>query len=111
MRARWVNVALGAWLLATAVAVGPHAPEFGDHLVVGMGVFLLAFLAMAVPAARGVTAALGAWLVASPFALGYGNTVFAPHDMIVGTIVVMVAVFTPTHPPGRRTPAPARARI
>jgi hypothetical protein len=107
MKARWVNVVLGLWLLATAVIAGPSAPEFGDHLVVGLGVFLCAFLAMAIPAARVFTAAFGAWLVASPFALGFGTSAFALHDMVVGAVVLLLALFAPVAPP-RRAPLPAR---
>ena len=78
MAARWVNVVLGAWLLATAFVAGPHSPEFGDHLFLGLAVFLVAFLAMGIPGVR-----------------------FARlNDVVVGVLVAWFA-FSPAPPPRR----------
>ena len=48
MFVRWINVFIGAWLVATSLLVGPRAPEFGDHLAIGLVMFLVAFFAMGI---------------------------------------------------------------
>ncbi|HTN53257.1 MAG TPA: SPW repeat protein [Anaeromyxobacter sp.] len=93
--ARWVNVVLGAWLIVTAVLVGPAAPEFGDHLFLGLTIFLVAFLAMALPRLRILNLAFGAWAVLSPFVFGYEQARFAFHDIVVGILVIWAAITPP----------------
>ncbi len=91
MAVRWVNVFLGAWLLVTGLIVGPHAPEFGNHIFLGLATFLVAFFAMAVPGARAANVILGACAIASPFVFRYASSPLAVHDMIVGILIVWAA--------------------
>ncbi len=97
MAARWINVALGAWLFLTAFAAGPaHASVFADHLVLGMGIFLLAFMAMGLPRLRLVNAALGGATALSPLVFRYMAGRFAFHDIVLGILVFWAAI-TPPH--------------
>lgn len=103
MYLRWINVLLGAWLLATGIAAGPGTPEFGDHIFLGLAIFLVSFLAMGLPRLRLVNAALGAWTVLSPFIFGYENARLGLNDIVVGILVVWIASTAPrSHRPEDR---------
>ncbi|HVI92663.1 MAG TPA: hypothetical protein VM753_01585 [Anaeromyxobacter sp.] len=91
MAVRWVNVFLGAWVLVTGLIVGPHAPEFGNHIFLGLAIFLVAFVAMAVPGARAANVILGVCAIASPFVFGYASSPLAMHDIAIGVVVVWAA--------------------
>jgi hypothetical protein len=95
-----VNVVLGAWLLATAFVAGPQSPEFGDHLFLGLAVFLVAFLAMGLPAVRFANVFLGAWTALSPLVFHYAGQNMAVNDVVVGVLVAWFA-FSPAPPPRR----------
>jgi len=104
MAARWINALFGIWVLASGLLAGPHAPSFPDHLVLGIAIFLVAFLAMAIPGARWFNAALGAWLVLSPFVFGYLDRPMALNDIAVGILVVAFAFSAPPRPAPRGPP-------
>jgi hypothetical protein len=106
MAVRWVNVFLGAWLLVTGLIVGPHAPEFGNHIFLGLATFLVAFFAMAVPGARTGNVILGACTIASPFVFRYASSPLAMHDIAIGVLVVWAAS-VPTRRPTHRPHATA----
>ncbi len=91
MAPRWFNVVFGVWFLATAFIAGPGSPEFGNHVFLGLAIFLLAFLSMGVPQFRLLTFLLGAWALVAPFALHYAATGFAFHDMALGVLVMWAA--------------------
>ncbi len=110
MTARWTNAFLGAWLLATAFVAGPHSPEFGDHIVLGLAVYVLAFLAMALPKIRYANAALGAWTVLSPFVFGYMDRGMAVNDIVVGVLIAGFALKA-SRPPRRRPAAEDHAPL
>ncbi len=97
MLSRWINAVLGIWLLASGLIVGPRATSFPDHLFLGLAIFLVAFIAMAVPGARWVNVALGAWLVLSPFVFKYMDHPMALNDIVVGILVVTFALNAPPH--------------
>ncbi|WP_242395129.1 SPW repeat domain-containing protein [Anaeromyxobacter oryzisoli] len=105
MFARWLNVLFGVWFLATAFIAGPGSPEFGNHVFLGLAIFLLAFLAMGYPGFRLLTFLLGGWAIVAPFALHYAATGFAVHDMALGALVMWSAA-TATRAPGRRRGPP-----
>ncbi len=98
---RWVNVLLGAWMLGAGLLAGPGTPEFGDHIFLGLALFLVAFFAMALPQARILNVVLGVWAILSPFVFRYMRAPFGLNDIVVGILVVWAAV-TPTRPRRRR---------
>jgi hypothetical protein len=95
MAVRWINVFIGAWLVVTSLLVGPRAPEFGDHLAIGLLMFLVAFFAMGIGGIRKLNMLLGVLLVLSPFVLDYTSSAFAVHDIVLG-IIAAWAASTPT---------------
>ena len=92
MGLRWVNAVLGLWIFASAFVAGERAASFGDHIVVGLAVFVVAFVAMGYPRARYLNAALGAWLVLSPFVFHYLARPIAVNDLAIGILVVSIAL-------------------
>ena len=105
MAARWINVILGAWLVILALVVpGSRGGFFGDHLVVGTAIFVLAFLAMADPRFRLGNVVLGGWVALSPFVFGYLDRGIAVNDIVVGILVVNFALARPARPRQRREP-------
>jgi hypothetical protein len=100
MRLRWINVFLGIWVLASGFIAGARSSPFGDHIALGIGIFLVAFVAMGYPAARKINAALGAWMVLSPFVFRYLDRPMAVNDIVVGILVTSIAL-TPTRPERR----------
>ncbi len=100
MRLRWVNVLLGLWVFGSGFIAGARTSPFGDHVALGLGIFLVSFFAMGYPRARYVNAALGAWMVLSPFVFQYLDRPMAVNDIVVGILVTAIAL-TPTRPERR----------
>ncbi len=92
MARRGWNALLGAWLVAAGFLLGPSSPQFANHLVVGICIFLVAVLAMGAPQARALNVAFGAWMVLSPFVFRYMAREIAVNDIVVGILVVSVAL-------------------
>lgn len=93
----WVNVMLGAWLIASPwffTAFQGDAPSAWSSWSVGAGIVTLGFVAMYKPAIWRDTLGilLGAWLIASPWMLGFGSAV-AANAVIVGVLVVSYALW------------------
>ena len=97
MAVRWVNVVLGAWLLGVGIVAGPGSPAFGDHVAVGLLVFLVAFLGMALPRVRVANVVLGGFIALSPFLFHFHRAPLGLNDIVVGALVI-VAALTPTRP-------------
>ncbi len=95
MLVRWINVFIGAWLVATALLVGQRAPEFGNHLAIGLLMFLVAFFAMGIGGIRKLNVLLGVLLAISPFVLNYTSSAYSVHDIVLG-IIAAWAASTPT---------------
>jgi hypothetical protein len=104
MAARWMNVLLAIWLVAGALLWGVGSRFFADHLVLGISIFLVAFLAMGESRFRRVNTVLGASVLLSPFVFGYVDRSMALNDIVVGILVVNFAL-------ARAAPRPARAAL
>ncbi|MGZ3456957.1 MAG: SPW repeat protein [Archangium sp.] len=88
MWARWLNVTLGFWLVSAPSVLNYRLqePQLND-LCVGLGMILLALVAIAIPKLRYANTLLGVWLIVSPFILGYGGYGNATrNDVIVGLL-------------------------
>ena len=91
MRSRWFNVALGVWLVVAALFGSPGTASVNNRLL-GLGIFLVAFLAMGIEAFGRVSALLGAWAIVSPFVLGYHDAAAGLNDVAVGILVVATSL-------------------
>ncbi len=108
MWARWSNLVLSVWLVLSPFVLGFDSPAARANTVtVGLGLFLFALVAEAIPAFRFVDTALGLWLIASPFLLGYRNEL-APtaNSILVGLLVTALSL---VRSPGRLYLRPRRA--
>jgi hypothetical protein len=106
VKGRWINVALGVWLSATAALFSRGGAALTNNLFLGLSIFLVAFMAMGVDNFRRINTMLGAWAVVSPFLLGYGVSGAAMNDVLVGILVVSTSLWAP-HEPDRRAHRPA----
>jgi len=93
---RWVNVVAGAWLFLSAWLFPAPRWEDANQGLIGITIFLAAFVAMAYPRFRLVSLALGLWAVASPFALAL-SAGFASINLLASGLVVVAASLWPTH--------------
>jgi hypothetical protein len=91
MSSRWVNVVMGLVLFCTGVAARGGV-ERANGLALGLSVFLVAFLAMAVRVRR-VNTLLGAWAALSPFVLAYRDPVPGWIDVATGVVVVVASLW------------------
>ena len=89
---RWFNAVLGAWLVVVALFASKGA-EAVNNLLLGCGIFLIAFLAMGVRPLGRLNALLGAWAIASPFVLGYHDAAAGLSDVAVGVLVFASSLF------------------
>jgi len=90
---RWVNVLLGAWLFVSAPFLSRSNGELASNLVLGLAVFLAAFLAMGTPRASRVNLLLGCCAVATPFVLAFRDRLAGLNDIVVGILVVSAALW------------------
>jgi len=93
---RWMNVALGIWLLIAPAVLGyVDAYAVNNDRLLGILIAASAIAGLWAPKARFVNVVLGAWLIIAPFVLGYfgGNAV--ANDIVVG-VAVAVFAFIPS---------------
>jgi hypothetical protein len=99
-RVSYINLILGAWLVASPVVLGSSATDrIAAANDVSLGVLLIA-LSWWLLAARtahlymsGCQLLCGAWLIAAPFVLTYRGFYATLNDAIVGAVVVIVSLF------------------
>ncbi len=106
MQSRWVNVLMSVVLVCTGLAVRGD-PEQANNLVLGLSIFLVAFLAMAAVRLRRLNTLLGAWAVLSPFILAYRDPAPGWIDVAAGLVVVVASLWPDR--PGRLDPARTHA--
>src|SRR5512138_3129722 len=106
MQTRWVNVLMSVVLVCAGIAARGD-PEQANNLVLGLSIFLVAFLAMGAVRVRRLNTLLGAWAVLSPFVLGYRDPAPGWIDVAAGLVVVVASLWPDR--PGRLHPADPRA--
>ncbi|MRG96981.1 SPW repeat domain-containing protein [Polyangium spumosum] len=103
---RWMNVALGIWLLIAPGVLGyVDARAVNNDRLLGILVAASAIVALWAPKARFVNVVLGAWLIIAPFVLGYFGGRAVANDIVVG-IAVAVFAFIPSRSVTRTTTTP-----
>jgi hypothetical protein len=103
----WINLLLGVWLIAAAIARGATGVAMSNDFV--LGILLIAFswwmLGAALPPVGTAWFEMlcGLWLIVAPFVLGYTQRHAATgNDVIVGIITIIVAAVAAraiAHPP------------
>ncbi|MDC3958577.1 SPW repeat protein [Polyangium jinanense] len=93
---RWINVALGIWLLIAPAVLGyVDAYAVNNDRLLGILIAASAIVALWAPKARFVNVVLGMWLIIAPFVLGYLGGKAVANDIVVG-IAVAVFAFLPS---------------
>ena len=105
----WINLLLGVWLLAAAIARGMAGAAMTNDFI--LGILLIAFSwwilgAMTPPVGTAWFEMLcGLWLIIAPFALGYSamrsSTV---NDVVVGIVTIIVGAVAAAAIAHRETP-------
>lgn len=106
--ARWVNIALGAWLFISAF-IWPHTTSSATNTwIVGLAIVAAGIGAMYVPWFRWVNTALAIWLFFSTFAFPHVTTGTMWNNAIVAILVFIVSLVPGTlQTPSRRPLAAA----
>jgi hypothetical protein len=103
---RVVNAMLGLWLFASAFMSSSAPVQFINVLVISL---LVMFFGMASilgrHGARRINAALGVWLAISALALPHTSTAQSFHNIIIGVLLVITALFPHVHYEGSHTAA------
>jgi len=94
--ARWINVGLGAWLFLSAWIFAVPLEQRVDQALVGMTVFMVAFVAMAYARTRWINAVLALWAIASPFVLALPAGPAGTNRLASG-LVILAASLWPVH--------------
>jgi len=93
---RWVNVVAGAWLFLSAWLIPAPPWEDANQGLLGIAIFLIAFLTMAYPRLRLASLALGLWAASTPFALALTAGPAAINLLVTGLVVIAASAW-PTH--------------
>jgi len=88
----WTNILLGAWLvLAPFIGIGtPDGTAAINSYLVGTGVVLIAFAAIAQPDVwkEYTNVGLGLWLIFAPFVLGFTGLVGPMLNQIIAGLLI-----------------------
>ena len=90
--ARWVNIAMGAWLFVSPF-VWPHsATSDANSWVVGLSIMIVGIAALYVPQTRWVNTALSVWLFFSTLVFAQGAPGTMWNNLIVALIVFLASL-------------------
>jgi hypothetical protein len=90
--ARTLNLILGVWLFVSAFLWSHTPADRVSCWAVGIGVIAFAIIAMTLPVARWVNAALAVWLFISAFALPHLHAGTRWNEVIVSLLVFFLAI-------------------
>lgn len=91
-KARYLNIALGIWLVVSAY-LWPHSPaQFANLWISGLIVARCAAVALEAPWVGFFNSAVGLWLILSPLVLPRVSTATAWNNVLVGTVIALVSL-------------------
>ena len=90
--ARWLNLLLGAWLIASTFAWRHDGPEGFDTLMIGIVVASCAPLALWAPWFRFASTLAGVWLLVMALHLTHVVPATLLHDAILSAAVIAVSL-------------------
>jgi len=106
MLIRVLNALLGLWLFASAFMFSRTAGPFINVLVVSLAVMAIGMASiLGRHGARRVNAVLGVWLVISALIFSGVPTGQIVHQIVMGVLLVITALFPHVHYQGSRTAA------
>ncbi|WP_026370315.1 SPW repeat domain-containing protein [Kallotenue papyrolyticum] len=93
MWARWVNLALGIWLMAAPAVLDYGPPASINDRIVGPLVAAFATIAMwqVTRGLRWLNLLLALWLLVAPWILGYPIAREVANSLVVGTIMALAS--------------------
>jgi hypothetical protein len=93
MGARYANMALGAWLTASAFLWPHSAAQFSNSWSVGSLCFVVAALARLTTPLRYANTALGTWLLVSTPLLGDLDAATAANNLLTAVAITTFSLF------------------
>lgn len=105
--ARYVNMAIGGWLMLSAFLWHHSEPQFIMTILVGSVLAIVAPFELGSPLVRRITAAAGVALVLATIGLPRTSMATFWHNLLFGLAVIGISFFGPPHGIMRpRAPAP-----
>jgi hypothetical protein len=103
---RMLNPLLGLWLFASAFLLSRAPAPFINMLVVSLAVMAIGMASiLGRHRARRVNAVLGGWLFLSALIIPQVSTGVMVHQIVMGVLLVITALFPHVHYQGTRTAA------
>ena len=95
-KARYVNIALGLWLVVSAYLWRHSSAQVANVWIAGLIVARCAAVAIAAPRIRFFNTAVGVWLILSPIVLPRVSTATAWNSVLVGAVITLVSLVGPS---------------
>jgi hypothetical protein len=105
--ARYLNIALGAWLFVSAFLWHHDTAQLANALIVGIIAMAAGVASLTMPAFRYATTAVAAWLVVSAFALPHLSAGTVWNHVLVGTTMFYVSLVESPTVTSRKAPGGA----
>jgi hypothetical protein len=102
--ARYVNIGLGAWLIASAFLWHHGTAQLTNALVGGIIAMAAGVAALRMPNLRFVLTAVGAWLIVTAFAFPHVSAGTVWNHVLVGVTTFYVSFIGPHTSMAPRTP-------
>lgn len=104
MWARFLNAAIGIWLMASPAVLGYGNPAQANDRIIGPVIATFAIIGIweITRGLRWLNLLLGLWLLVAPFLMGYDASIPTWNDVIAGVLVVAFSLVKgkTTHPYG-----------
>jgi hypothetical protein len=94
-QARYLNVALGIWLVISAFAWWHSPAHFTNTWLMGVITIVTALIAIGVPGFRFVNTAVGLWLMVSVGELPGVSSATSVNNAVVGVAITMLSFLGP----------------
>jgi hypothetical protein len=90
--ARWMSIALGAWLFVSAFAWTHTTAQFHNAWVTGLVIVGVSSAALMIPRVRYVNTAIAIWLFVSPFALPTASSATMWNHLLVAVATFVLGL-------------------
>ncbi len=90
--ARWINLAVGAWLFISAFLWSHTSAQYTNSWLMGVVTVVIALSAVGAPGVRFLNTAAGVWLVISAFVLPTMSMATRWNNFIVGVVIGILSL-------------------